>query len=168
LLQITIRNLFDSRARLKEKYNKDVFAETREIVTNHKDKEFLDELISIIEQNMGSEDLDVEMICRKIAMSRTKLYGKVKGITGQPIGEFTRLLRLKKAAKIMVAEDIPISDVMSRVGIQSQSYFIKQFTKEFGKTPSVFLADFAKKRSDNNAQSIPNDEDDELSGPPLL
>lgn len=145
VLQATLRNLFDSRSRLKEKYNKDVFAESREIVTNQKDKEFLDELIAIIEENMESEELDVEMICRKIGMSRTKLYGKVKGITGQPIGEFTRLLRLKKAAKIMVAEDIPILEVMDRVGIQSQSYFIKQFKKEFGKTPSAFIADFEKK-----------------------
>ncbi len=164
LLQATIRNLFDTRARLKEKYNKDVFAETREIVTNQKDKEFLDELISIIEQNIESEELDVEMICRKIGMSRTKLYGKVKGITGQPIGEFTRLLRLKKAAKIMVAEDIPILEVMSRVGMQSHSYFIKQFRKEFGKTPSAFLADFARKRTGNN-EPIRNDEEAPLERP---
>ncbi len=150
LLQATINNLFDSRARLKEKYNKDVFAETREIANNQKDKDFLDEFIAIIEENMESEDLDVEMICRKIGMSRTKLYGKIKGITGQPIGEFTRLLRLKKAAKIMVAEDIPILEVMDRVGIQSQSYFIKQFKKEFGKTPSAFIADFEKKSTQDN------------------
>ena len=149
LLQITIRNLFDSRARLKEKYNKDVFAETREIVTNQQDRQFLDEVISIIEQNMESGELDVEMICRKIGMSRTKLHGKVKGITGHPIGEFTRLLRLKKAAKIMVAEDIPIIEVMSRVGMQSQSYFIKQFKKEFGKTPAAFISDFAKSKEQN-------------------
>lgn len=150
LLQATIRNLFDSRARLKEKYNKDVFAETREIANNQKDRDFLDELIAIIEGNMESEELDVEMICRKIGMSRTKLYGKVKGITGQPIGEFTRLLRLKKAAKIMVAEDIPILEVMYRVGIQSQSYFIKQFKKEFGKTPASFMLDFAKNSTESN------------------
>lgn len=99
---------------------------------------------------MESEELDVEMICRKIGMSRTKLYGKVKGVTGQPIGEFTRLLRLKKAAKIMVAEDLPILEVMQRVGIQSQSYFIKQFKSEFGKTPSAFILDSGKKRKEDN------------------
>ena len=145
LLQVTIQNLFSSRAKLKEKYNKDVFAETREVVTNQKDKEFLDELISIIEINMEDENLDVEMICKKIGMSRTKLYGKVKAVTGQPIGEFTRVLRLKKAAKIMVSEDIPILEVMYRVGIQSQSYFTKAFKIEFGKTPSAFLNEFKSK-----------------------
>lgn len=147
LLQVTIRNLFEQRDKLKAKYNQDVFAEARELVNTDRDKEFLDELIGIIEGNMEDEELDVDMICRKIGMSRTKLYGKVKGVTGQPIGEFIRLLRLKRAAKILVSEDISVQEVMFRVGIQSQSYFTKSFKKEFGKTPSQFVADFNQKSS---------------------
>lgn len=147
LLQVTIRNLFEQRDKLKAKYNQDVFAEARELVNTDRDKEFLDELIGIIEGNMEDEELDVDMICRKIGMSRTKLYGKVKGVTGQPIGEFIRLLRLKRAAKILVSEDISVQEVMFRVGIQSQSYFTKSFKKEFGKTPSQFVAEFNQKSS---------------------
>jgi signal transduction histidine kinase/DNA-binding response OmpR family regulator len=145
LLQVTIKNLFEKLDKIKAKYNQDVFADARELVNNDRDKEFLDELISIIEQNMEDEELDVEMICRKIGMSRTKLYGKVKAVTGQAIGEFTRVLRLKRAAKILVSEDVPILEVMYRVGIQSQSYFTKAFKKEFGKTPSQFVTEFSKK-----------------------
>lgn len=145
LLQVTIRNLFDKLDRIKAKYSQDVFADARELVNNDRDKEFLDELISIIEQNMEDEELDVEMICRKIGMSRTKLYGKVKAVTGQAIGEFTRVLRLKRAAKILVSEDVSILEVMFRVGIQSQSYFTKAFKKEFGKTPSQFVNEFSKR-----------------------
>jgi signal transduction histidine kinase/DNA-binding response OmpR family regulator/sugar lactone lactonase YvrE len=144
LLQVTIRNLFEQRDKLKAKYNQDVFAEARELVTTNRDKEFLDELIGIIEKNIENEELDVDMICKKIGMSRTKLYGKVKGVTGQPIGEFIRVLRLKQAAKILVAEDVAIQEVMFRVGIQSQSYFTKAFKKEFGKTPSQFVSSYNK------------------------
>jgi signal transduction histidine kinase/ligand-binding sensor domain-containing protein/DNA-binding response OmpR family regulator len=160
LLQITIRNLFDQRDKLKAKYSQDVFAEARELVNTDRDKEFLNDLISIIEQNMEDEELDVDMICRKIGMSRTKLYGKVKGVTGQAIGEFIRVLRLKRAAKILVSEDVPIQEVMFRVGIQSQSYFTKSFKKEFGKTPSQFILEVSKRHQsigfaegkDNNEQ----------------
>jgi AraC-like DNA-binding protein len=52
---------------------------------------------------------------------------------------------LKRAAKILVSEDVPILEVMYRVGIQSQSYFTKAFKKEFGKTPSQFVAEISKK-----------------------
>jgi DNA-binding response OmpR family regulator len=144
LLQITIHNLFDQLDKLKLKYSQDVFAEARELVNNDRDKEFLNQLIGIIEKNMEDEELDVDMICRKIGMSRTKLYGKVKDVTGQSIGEFIRVLRLKKAAKLLVSEDIPIVEVMFQVGIQSQSYFTKAFKKEFGKTPSQFISAFSK------------------------
>jgi AraC-like DNA-binding protein len=48
---------------------------------------------------------------------------------------------LKKAAYIISHEDILLTDVMYRVGIQTQSYFTKAFKKEFGKTPSQFLSE---------------------------
>jgi AraC-like DNA-binding protein len=58
------------------------------------------------------------------------------------VGEFIRKLRLKKAAQIIVSEDVSITEVMEKVGIQSQSYFTKAFKKEFGKTPTKFLHDY--------------------------
>ncbi len=77
-------------------------------------------------------------------MSRTKLYQKIKGITGQSIAEFVRTIRLKKAVYIMTHEDMSITDVMYAVGLQTQSYFTKAFKKEFGKTPSQFLRELKK------------------------
>jgi AraC-like DNA-binding protein len=77
-------------------------------------------------------------------MSRTKLYQKLKGITAQSIGEFTRSVRLRKAVEIMTHEDVSLTDVMYRVGIQTQSYFTKAFKKEFGKTPTQFLQELKK------------------------
>ncbi len=62
-----------------------------------------------------------------------------ESISHQPIGEFIRTIRLKKAVHLMTHEDIPLIEVMYQVGIQTQSYFTKAFKKEFGKTPSQFL-----------------------------
>jgi AraC-like DNA-binding protein len=72
-------------------------------------------------------------------MSRTKLYQKIKAISGQPPGDFIRTIRLKKAVQIITHEDVSLTDVMYRIGIQTQSYFTKAFKKEFGKTPTQFL-----------------------------
>ncbi len=44
----------------------------------------------------------------------------------------------------MTHEDIPLMEVMYRVGIQTQSYFTKAFKKEFGKTPTQFLQELKK------------------------
>ena len=144
LLLLTIRNIFSQKQKLKERYLKDQHAGAKELVHSAKDKEFMDELLQIIELQLTNPDMDVDYICTKIGMSRTKLYQKIKGITGQSIGEFVQTIRLKKAAYIMTHEDVSITDVMYSVGIQTQSYFTKAFKKEFGKTPSRFLQELKK------------------------
>jgi signal transduction histidine kinase/DNA-binding NarL/FixJ family response regulator len=144
LLTLTIRNIFEQRQKLKDHYFKDHQIETKAKVHSIKDKEFVDQLLSIIEDQLNNPELDVEFICKKIGMSRTKLYQKIKYITGQSIGDFVRTFRLKKAMEIMTKEDVLLTEVMYRVGMQTQSYFTKAFKKEFGKTPTQFLQELKK------------------------
>ncbi len=144
LLTLTIRNILNQKQKLKTKYFKDHYSEAKELVHSRRDKEFMDQLITIIESNLTDPDMDVDYICTQIGMSRTKLYQKIKNVTGQSIGEFVRTIRLKKAAQLMTQQDVSLSDVMYSVGIQTQSYFTKAFKKEFGKTPSQFLKELDK------------------------
>lgn len=144
LLQLTIRNILDQRQKLKERYAQDQFAEARDMVHSAKDKSFMDQLLGIITEQLTNPDMDVDYICQQAGMSRTKLYQKIKSITGQSIGEFVRSVRLRQAVKIMTEEDVPLTEVTYRVGIQTQSYFTKAFKKEFGKTPSQFLQELKK------------------------
>ncbi|MEI9945340.1 MAG: two-component regulator propeller domain-containing protein [Chitinophagaceae bacterium] len=144
LLELTIRNILSQKLKLKERYFKNHHAEAKDLVHSTKDKQFVDQLISIIESHLTNPDMDVDYICMQMGMSRTKLYQKIKSITGQSIGEFIRTIRLKKAVQIMTHQDISLTEVMYSVGIQTQSYFTKAFKKEFGKTPSQFLKDLNK------------------------
>lgn len=144
LLKLTIRNIFNHKQKLKEKYTQDYHVEAKELVHSAKDKSFMDELIEVIESQITNPDMNIEYICTKIGMSRTKLYQKIKSITGQSTGEFIRSIRLKKAVQIMTHQDVPLTEVMYSVGIQTQSYFTKAFKKEIGKTPSQFLKDLHK------------------------
>lgn len=144
LLLLTIRNIFEQRQKLKDRYLKDVHVEAKELVHSTKDKEFIDRLLTIIEEQLSNTDLDVEYICMQIGMSRTSLHQKIKSITTQSISEFVRSVRLRKAVQIMTEEDVLLTEVIYRVGIQTQSYFTKAFKKEFGKTPSQFLQELKK------------------------
>ncbi len=138
-LKLTINNILSSRQQLRNLYLENAFSEARELALVEKEKDFVCELISIIEEHIEDSKFDVDYLCREMGMSRTKLYGKVKSVTGKSIGEVIRGLRLRKAAEILASEDISINQVMYRVGIQSQSYFTKSFKKEFGKTPTQFV-----------------------------
>lgn len=140
LLQKTVQNLLQSRQIIRDRYAKDYYADAQSLVQNQKDKQFLDAFIAVIEEKMGEEDLDVGVLCKELGMSRTVLYEKVKALTGKSINDFSRSLRLKKAARLLTEKDISVADAMMQVGFSSASYFTKAFKNEFGKTPTDFLA----------------------------
>jgi DNA-binding response OmpR family regulator len=144
LLELTIRNIFKQKQKLKEKYLNGHNAEIKDLAHSSRDKTFLDNVIEIIESQLSNPEMNIAYVCTQIGMSRTKLYNKIKGLTGQSIGDFIRTIRLKKAARLLAHEDISITEVMYSVGIQTQSYFTKAFKNEFGKTPTQFLKDLNK------------------------
>lgn len=144
LLELTIKNIFIQKQKLKEKYGNDQLTEVVELAHSQKDKAFLMELIGMIEAHLSNPEMNIDYICSQMGMSRTKLYTKVKELTGQAIGDFIRTIRLKKAVQLMTQENMAIAEVMYNVGIQTQSYFTKAFKNEFGKTPMQFLKDLKK------------------------
>ncbi len=145
LLMLTIRNIFEQKKILKERYVSDYYAEARGLVSSEQDKAFLDTLHRIIEANIANPDLDVEFLVSEAGVSKTRLYQKIKSITGQSIAEFVRTFRLKKSVQIMTEEDVSMGDVAFRVGFQDPSYFSKAFKKEFGKSPSQFMDGLSRK-----------------------
>jgi len=144
LLLLTIRNRFEQAARLKERYARESNIEAMELVHSEKDKEFMDRLLQIIDAQLVNPDFDIGQLCHEMGMSRTRLYQKIKSISQQSIGDFIRTIRLKKAVRIMTHEDVSLTEVMYRIGIQTQSYFTKAFKKEFGKTPTQFMQEIRK------------------------
>jgi ligand-binding sensor domain-containing protein/signal transduction histidine kinase/DNA-binding response OmpR family regulator len=144
LLLLTIRNIFEQQQKQKDRYLNDYYSEARGLVSSSKDKEFMDRLTQIIESQLVNPELDVEFLCNEVFMSKTKLYQKIKSITGQSIAEFVRTFRLKKAIQIMTHEDVLLTEVTYRVGFLDASYFSRVFKKEFGKTPTQFLQDIQK------------------------
>jgi ligand-binding sensor domain-containing protein/signal transduction histidine kinase/CheY-like chemotaxis protein len=139
LLELNIKNIFAQKQKLVDRYVQDHHAEVKDQVHSSKDKQFLENLIALIENNLLNPELNIDYLCTQMGMSRTKLYNKLKGMTNQSINDFVRSVRLKNAVKLMVNQDVSLAEVMYNVGIQTQSYFTKAFKAEYGKTPSQFL-----------------------------
>jgi signal transduction histidine kinase/ligand-binding sensor domain-containing protein/AraC-like DNA-binding protein len=144
LLLLTLRNIFDHKQKLREHYTKNYNIDARELTHSSKDRAFMETLLEIIDSQLINPELDIDIVCRSINMSRTRLYEKIKAITGQSVGDFIRTIRLKKAVDIMLHEDVSLMEIACRVGIQTQSYFTKAFKKQYGKTPTQFMQELAK------------------------
>ena len=138
LLKSTIKNFLQRQEQLKEYYAKNYFADSTEVVDNRMNNDFLKSLIDVIDKNIERPELNVGFVTKELAMSRTKVYNKVKEMTNMSIVEFILNYRLRKAAKLIIETSLSMSDVMLKVGIDNQSYFSRAFKKEFGETPTSF------------------------------
>ncbi|WP_300701496.1 hybrid sensor histidine kinase/response regulator transcription factor [Bacteroides sp.] len=143
-LKLSIQNIFRNQQQLKEHYAKNYYADSSELSSNEQDSKFLKQLIAFIETNMDQSEMDVNLIAEELSMSRSKLYTKVKSLTGKSVVEFVLNCRLRKAAKLIIEENMTMREVMMQIGIESQAYFTNSFKKVFGETPTAFAAKHKK------------------------
>lgn len=95
-------------------------------------------MIAFVDEHIDQSDMDVNLIAKELMMSRSKLYTKVKSLTGKSVVEFVLNCRLRKAAKLIIEENMTMREVMMQVGIESQAYFTNAFKKLYGETPTSF------------------------------
>lgn len=96
LLVFRCNNLVNNRRKLQEYFTKQPTVETPVLATNPLDKEFLDEVIAVFEQHLDDSDFTIDMLAQQMLVSRTRMYAKIKAITGQTPNDFFITLRLKK------------------------------------------------------------------------
>jgi AraC-like DNA-binding protein len=63
----------------------------------------MDELYQMMEKEMANAELDVNKATEMMHVSRTKLYYKVKGLTGESPSTFFKTYKLNKAAELIKA-----------------------------------------------------------------
>ena len=132
-------NLVNGRKLLQKKYAKQMDNNVDILATNGADQQFMEQCVTCIEQNIDNPDFDVNMFAQALNIGRTKLFLKLKGITGQTPNDFILNVRLKKAQMLLIQSDTKtISEIAYEVGFNSPSYFIKRFRELFGITPAQF------------------------------
>jgi AraC-like DNA-binding protein len=89
-----------------------------------------------LEQNLTAP-LDVEQLCRKACMSRSRLYVEFKKQLDCTPGEFQQQLRLKSAAEALQAGK-SVTDACYSYGFNDLSHFSRRFTRFFGCSPSQY------------------------------
>jgi len=138
ILHVTVMNLINSRKILRNKfYGKEQFIPA-EVVSNKMDEKFLNKLIGLIEEKSEEETIDIAHLCQEIAMSRSALYRKLKALTGNSIQDFVRIVKLRKASRMLLESNDSISEIAFQAGFSNTKYFSTAFKKQFGKTPSGF------------------------------
>lgn len=119
--------------------NTDVTEETKataqEMVKAQRNKEFLDRLDHLIQQNLQQLELDVNFIAQEMCVSYSTLHRRIKTLTGMNANEYIRKHRLTKAMQLL-RDGHNASEVAMQCGFNSPSYFTRCFKAEYGILPS--------------------------------
>jgi DNA-binding response OmpR family regulator len=138
LLETYLLNLLKARQVWQQKYTQQVVLEPRHIPVDGPDQKFLAKLLAIIENNLENEAFGVPMIAAEVGMSQPVLYKKVKALTDMSVNDFVKSIRLKKAAQLIKQQEYTIYEIAYAVGFSDSKYFSKEFSKQFGMTPSAY------------------------------
>ena len=87
---------------------------------------------------MGDPDLDQQLICRELGVSRALLYNKMKAITGTGAKEYITHIRIEKAKTLIETTNLSIADISEMTGFSAQSYFSTAFKNYTGLTPTKY------------------------------
>ena len=140
VLLAQIQSLLSNRQRIQHILTTTTNTEQQQVedALAPQDKAFMDELYKLMEDELANSELDVTRITEMLYISRTKLYYKIKGLTGETPSSFFRLYKLNRAAQLIKDGRHTISEVADLTGFSTLSHFSSLFKKQFGVSPSEY------------------------------
>lgn len=134
-----VRNRLDQQQRIHQYFRTQFLREGNLPLASQDPKdEFMNKVYAVLEARLDDQTLGVEPLADALGMSRMQLNRKIKALTGLPPIELIRIVRLKRAAELLLT-GAPVSEVADRVGFDTPGYFSKVFKDQFRLTPSEYI-----------------------------
>lgn len=144
-LLVRIKKLLEMRKNLQQYYLKKAGiygdAHTEPVVLPDKiidhavEDGFVKRVREAVEQNLADANFTVEKLSKLIFMSHSQLHRKLEALTGCSPNKFIRMIRLKKAKKLLQDPVNSIGAIALDCGYQDPGYFARVFKQECGITP---------------------------------
>ncbi|WP_159523659.1 hybrid sensor histidine kinase/response regulator transcription factor [Sunxiuqinia indica] len=135
-LKAKINGIFKRREVMQDRLLKIVTLNSADFKLSDQDKEFLDQIVEIVEN--APEKFNITKLSSELGMSHSLLYKKVKQLTGKTVIEFVRFIRLRMVAVNLITMDVQINQAALAAGFNDLKYFRKHFQSQYGMSPSAF------------------------------
>ena len=89
-----------------------------------------------------AEPLDVHDLARAAGLSRAHFSREFRRAFGESPHQYLLTRRLERAAALLRNTDRSVADICFSVGLQSVGSFTTSFTRTFGRSPTVYRAEF--------------------------
>ena len=137
-IKIRVKKLVEVRHNLQKRYQQNAVLKPKDIAVTEPDKQFLDKLQTILDDNLTESNFNPQKFCRELGMSRMQLHRKLVALTGLSTSAFIKSQRLKYACALLQKSELYVSEIAYACGFNSPSYFTKSFKETFGKTPQDY------------------------------
>jgi signal transduction histidine kinase/DNA-binding response OmpR family regulator len=137
-LHIVLKNLVETRRKLHNRYSSLDRQPEPYVEEFRMEDAFMLKVRQKMEANLEDDEFGISGLCLELAVSRSQLYRKFKSLSNKTLADFFKSLRLHKARELFNSSDLNVSEVAFSVGFKNLSHFSREFTREFGKSPSEF------------------------------
>lgn len=142
LLMAKIKSLLKNKESLLQDYTSSIFFKMQKTEIDSTDKEFLQNAINCVYDNLDNAQFDQQMFAEIMKVSKSTLYRRIKKLTGDNPSNFISDIRLQTAYKIISDNpNIRISELAYTTGYNDPKYFSYCFKKRFGILPSEVPSD---------------------------
>ena len=141
-------NILQRQNQLKSSFSQtadDTKVKIPELITEERDKDFLNQLDEYINEHIHETDLNIDRLAKVMGYGRTKFYQKMTSVVGSSPKEYIRRKRIEKAAELLRDEKITVAEVSYKVGIGTPQYLTTVFKSYYGVTPSQYQQNGSKK-----------------------
>ena len=141
-LQIHIDNLVDNYRRIRGKLSgmQEQGGNVTKPVVEGNDDVLMKRIVKAVNNHLSDPDFTVELLSDEVGLSRAQLHRKMKELTGLTTSEFIRNIRFEQAITLLKEGKINITQVAYAVGYNNQTHFSTVFKRQYGMTPSEYLA----------------------------
>lgn len=105
---------------------------------HNEDKQFFDQMMEIINNNIANSNLSVETLSNELKLSVRQFYRRLKQITDKTPADIIREYRLETARQLLLSTHLTIDEIMDKTGFNNRSTFYKLFSQKFGVPPRQY------------------------------
>jgi signal transduction histidine kinase/ligand-binding sensor domain-containing protein/DNA-binding response OmpR family regulator len=144
LLLAKVANLVTSKANLQQYFLNRITLKGSNINVLESEKLFLDQCIQVVENHLYDEQFAINILAKEMGKSHSALYKKIKLLSGHTVNSFVRMIRLRKAAELLINSNCNVTEAATQAGFNDMKHFRAQFLKIFNCTPSEYIKKYRR------------------------
>jgi len=141
-----VESIFILKERINEKVKNEIASEVFPDMEDSYESDFVKKVNDFINENLKTENLNTNIVAKKLGVNRTQLWRVYKKETGLTLGDFIKEKKIQKATAMLLTEKYRIAEIADEVGFADARYFSKWFAKERGMTPTKFVEKMKKEK----------------------